>query len=177
MRINNVRIITYHVTSRLALKIERHCRRHFAPRFSGRATSNGFYVVLQLLRLHVCMHVPTRALWQTQKERRGLTLKRREDCRAQWWMSAGLNFAKFQALPVATAISSRLLALSPSFVLSLISRVKNAWHWRTFKGREMPYLKIYIFPLSTALKSLWELFISTLVCICKFYSNILHPLR
>lgn len=57
------------------------------------------------------MHVPTRALWQTQKERRGLTLKRREDCRAQWWMSAGLNFAKFQALPVAAAISSQLLTL------------------------------------------------------------------
>lgn len=78
----NARIITYHITSRLSLKIERHCC-HFASRFSGRATSDGFYVVLQLLRLHVCMHVPTRALWQTQKERRGLTLKRREDCRAQ----------------------------------------------------------------------------------------------
>jgi len=94
-------IVTHHVISRLSLEIERHCRHcRFAPRFFGRATSDGFYVVLQLLRLHVCMHIPTRALWQTEKERRELTLERREDCRAQWWMSAGLNFAKFQALPL-----------------------------------------------------------------------------
>jgi len=77
-------IVTHHVISRLSLEIERHCRHcRFAPRFFGRATSDGFYVVLQLLRLHVCMHIPTRALWQTEKERRELTLERREDCRAQ----------------------------------------------------------------------------------------------
>lgn len=68
---------------------------------------------------YVCVYRLVRSA-RPKKSDAGLTLKRREDCRAQWWMSAGLNFAKFQALPVAAAIvaavaiSSSSLSRSPS---------------------------------------------------------------
>lgn len=60
---------------RLPFEIKRHCRASSFRRFSPRDANGGFSIALRLLRLRVCMRVPTRAPCQTQKERRGLDVE------------------------------------------------------------------------------------------------------
>lgn len=93
--------------------------------FSGRATGDGFYVVLQLLRLHVCMHIP-RALADPKRATRA-------DVEATGGLSRAvmdvgrLKFCEIPGFPCCRRYF-KPAPRSPSLVPTFISRVENARH-------------------------------------------------